>query len=488
MSESSTRQIVAFLAAVGVMVAVLLLPAPDTIETPGGPLALSKEGQAALAVLALAVVLWATEAIPFAITGLLAIVLLVVTGVESLKTLVEWGFGNTITLFIIGVLLLSAAIAETNLLKRATTFLLYHLGYQPRAIILVFLVVGALVSGWITDMAVAAMLLPIAASILKDAGAEPRQSNFGRALMIACAWGPLMGGVATPAGCGPNPLTIGFLQDLAGMDFTFVDWMLIGYPATLLMVPLGWLILIKVFPLEKVDIGPAAGDMKERLRELGPLDRREILALLIFVLMVLLWAFPGPIQQLSNGRVDYLDIRFVAIACSCLFFLPGVGVISWKKAESAINWGGIILVVAGLSLGKAVHATGAAQWLAYVAFHQLGALHPVVIVFAVVFGVSLLKVIFSSNTVTGAIMVPLLIALAAQIGLDPVLVALPAGITASLAFILVTSTPTNVIPYSSGYFSIMDMVRAGLLMTVAASLCVTLSICVVGRLCGLVTW
>ena len=99
-----------------------------------------------------------------------------------------------------------------------------------------------------------------------------------------------------------------------------------------------------------------------------------------------------------------------------------------------------------------------------------------------------MKVMFSSNTVTGIIMVPLLIALANNIGLDPVLIAIPAGITASLAFILVTSTPTNVIPYSAGYFTIKDMAKAGLFMTLASSVCVTLSIAVMGRLFGIVNW
>jgi len=102
--------------------------------------------------------------------------------------------------------------------------------------------------------------------------------------------------------------------------------------------------------------------------------------------------------------------------------------------------------------------------------------------------VSLMKVMFSSNTVTGVIMVPLLIALAKNLDLDPALVAIPAGITASLAFILVTSTPTNVIPYAAGYFSIQDMAKAGLIMTVASSACVTVSICVMGRLFGIITW
>jgi sodium-dependent dicarboxylate transporter 2/3/5 len=97
-------------------------------------------------------------------------------------------------------------------------------------------------------------------------------------------------------------------------------------------------------------------------------------------------------------------------------------------------------------------------------------------------------VAFSSNTVTGIIMVPLLIALARQIDVPPVLLAVPAGITSSLAFILVASTPTNVIPYAAGYFTIKDMAKAGLCMTLASSACVTVSIAGMGRLTGIVEW
>ena len=487
-SQPSWTRLGLFAVAVGAMALILLLPRPEAMQTPKGPVGLSMEGKASLAVLALAVVLWATEAVPFPVTGLMAMVLLVMTRVASLAELAQWGFGNTIIFFFLGVLLFSAAIAETNLLKRLTTWVLFRLGDRPKAIILAFIVVGAMLSAWITDMAVAAMLMPIAVTILKDAKVEPLKSNFGRALMISCAWGPLIGGVATPAGCGPNPLTMQYLKELAGIRFTFQEWMLLGFPATILMIPCGWFILIKVFPIEPLNLKLAAEDCRKRFDELGRITWPEVVALHVFAMMVVLWVCPDWIRRLTGGRIDYLDIRFVAIACACLFFLPEVGVITWKRAESSISWGGIILVVTGLALGKAVHATGGAAWLAYVAFGKLGSLPPVLIVFAVVLGVSLMKVMFSSNTVTGAIMVPLLIALAGSLGLDARLVAIPAGITASLAFILVTSTPTNVIPYSAGYFSIMDMVKAGLLMTVASSVCVTVSICVFGRLFEIVTW
>ncbi len=481
------KNIIFFLAALAALIIIYLLPVPAPIEAGEGTVALTVAGKASLAVLAFVVILWVTEAIPFPVAGLLGMALLVVTRASELKPLVKDGFGNEIVLFFIGVLIFSAAIAETSLLKRLTTYLLYHLGHKPKTIIFVFLAVGMLLSGWITDMAVAAMLMPIAVTILKDAKAEPLKSNFGRALLIACAWGPLVGGVSTPAGCGPNPLTMTFLRDLAGIKFSFIDWMILGYPAALLMLPCAWLILIWMFPIEKINMSIAEEDLKNNLASMGKIKYQEYATLAIFLLTIFLWVCGGWINAWSGGLVPYLkNIKYVAIGCACLLFLPGIAVMSWKKVEHEISWGGIILIVTGLSIGMTIYKTGAAAWMAQVCFSNLTYLSPVMIIFVVVFGVSLMKVMFSSNTVTGIIMVPLLIALAKNLGLDPVLVAIPAGITASLAFILVTSTPTNVIPYSAGYFSIRDMAKAGLLMTVASSICVTISIAIIGPATGIV--
>ena len=88
---------------------------------------------------------------------------------------------------------------------------------------------------------------------------------------------------------------------------------------------------------------------------------------------------------------------------------------------------------------------------------------------------------------TGTIIIPILIALSHDLGLDPWTVVGPAAFSSSLAFILVTEGPTTVIPYASGYFSIRDMAKAGIWMTLAAALCVTVSILTVGALTSYLT-
>ena len=142
---------------------------------------------------------------------------------------------------------------------------------------------------------------------------------------------------------------------------------------------------------------------------------------------------------------------------------------SWKDAQRDVDWGGILLIVAGISLGMMVYETGAAEWIALALMGRMGDVPAIFRPFLIVLGVALLHLFFSSNTVTSTIIMPILIALAG-----------PAAFTSSLAFILVTESPTNVIPYSSGYFSIRDMAKAGIVMTFFAAICVAASILVMG--------
>jgi len=472
------------LIAVAVVLLIVALPTPPPIATADGSVVeLSASGKASLGVLAMAVVLWMTETLAFPVTALLAVVALAVTGAGDFESVVKEGFGHEIVLFCIGVMIFAAAINRSGLLRRFTTVVLARVGHSPRMIILAVLAVGAAASMWISDMAVAAILMPIGSGILRDAKVRKLESNFGRALMIACAWGPLIGGIGTPAGCGPNPVTIGYLQELAGIEFSFGQWMVLGIPAAAIMIPCAWGTLLACFPLEELDLRLAEEDVQARQAELGPFSGEQAWSVAILGLAIILWV--GRPLIAGYGGFDYLSISFVALACSLLFFLPRIDVLTWVTAQKEIDWGAIVLIMAGLSVGTAVYRTGAAQWVSTVAFSGLGAVHPIGQVFLVVLGVCLMKVMFSSNTLTGIIVVPLMIALSRQLEISPALLAIPAGITSSLSFILVTSAPANVILYAAGYFSIKDMAKAGLIMTLWASAAVTISVVAFGRFCGI---
>ena len=257
------------------MVLLHVLPEPRPIERQNGLIALTPDGKACLAILAFAVTLWVTEALPFAVTSLFVLILIPVFGIADYPTVIAAGFGNPLITFFIGVLFLSSGFTRSGLGTRLVLRVLAVVGTRTDRVLLGFLVVGALLSMWITDMAVAALLLPLGVGVLRDAGLKPLESNFGRALMISCAFGPLIGGIGTPAGTGANLAAIGYLRELAGIEISFLRWMAFGVPAALMMIPLAWLILLRAFPPEIDRLPLAEGEIGRRLQALGPRDTRR---------------------------------------------------------------------------------------------------------------------------------------------------------------------------------------------------------------------
>jgi sodium-dependent dicarboxylate transporter 2/3/5 len=454
------RKLLILLVATALMFAIHLLPTPEPLQRGGNLIPLTAAGKTCLGIMAFAVLLWITETLPFAATSLLVLLIIPAFGIEDYRAVVRAGFGDPVITFFIGVLMLSAAFTQSGLGTRLTYLVLLRVGTRTDRVLLGILIVGTLISMWITDIAVAAMLLPLGVGLLQDAGLRPGQSNFGRSLMIATAFGPLMGGIATPAGTAANLMAISQLKQLASVDVSFLRWMALGVPASLLMVPFAWWILRWLFPPE-IDRLPITIDaIRDRLREMGPLRRAESRTLLVFGAVVALWLLtPLPVEAVGLGG-------------GVALFLPGIRVLSWKEAEAHVEWGGVMLIVAGLSLGVAVYDTGAARWLAWVLLGQLTAVPDPLRPFVIVLAVAGLHMLFSSNTVTASIIIPILVALATDLHLDPWATVAPAAFTSSLAFILVSEGPTTIIPYSSGYFSIRDMAKAGILMTVAAAGCV----------------
>jgi sodium-dependent dicarboxylate transporter 2/3/5 len=475
--------VLTLVAAAALLLLINQLPAPPPLERAGNLIPLTAHGKACLAIMAFAVTLWVTETLPFAATSLLVVLLIPAFGVADYRTVVRAGFGDPVITFFIGVLLLSAAFTQSGLGTRLTYFVLRRVGTRTDHVLLAVLTVGTFISMWVTDMAVAAMLLPLGVGMLRDAGLRPRDSQFGRSLMIATAFGPLIGGIATPAGTAANIVAIGQLKQLANTDVSFLRWMALGTPAALLMIPFAWQILRWLFPAEMVRLPISPEAIRARARNLGPLQPGERRTLLIFASVVTLWLIDPLLRLWSGGRIA-LPVEAVGLAGGVALFLPGIRVLTWKEAEAGVEWGGLMMIVAGLSLGLAVYDSGAARWLAWVLLGQITSIPEALRPFVIVLAVSALHLLFSSNTVTASIIIPILVALATDLRLDAWTTVAPAAFTSSLAFVLVSEGPTTIIPYSSGYFSIGDMAKAGACMTLAAAGCVAVTQ-TVARLAGL---
>ena len=199
------------------------------------------EARRLLGVLALAIVWWVTEAIPLPATALVAAALSIVTGVAPARQVLA-PFADPVIFLFLGSFLLAEALHRYGLdVRLASRLLRLPLFARTGAgRMAAFGTASAAISTVLSNTATAALMTPIALGALGERKpGPPTRLESGVLLMIA--YGASIGGMATIIGTPPNLLVAGFLERLAGVRVSFVDWLCSALPmaAVLLVVSLG---------------------------------------------------------------------------------------------------------------------------------------------------------------------------------------------------------------------------------------------------------
>ena len=192
-----------------------------------------------LAILALAAVLWLTEAMPLALTAIPVPVIASLTGVLDVSESFA-GFAHPLIFLFLGSFGLAAALSKQGL-DRWLAINIVGLGrgnFQVTALAL--FMVSAALSMWITNTATVALMLPVALGILSNISIHCDKSVAARAstyLLLGIAYSASIGGMGTLIGTAPNAIAAAHLK----IDFT--QWLRIGLPAVMILLPLLFILL-----------------------------------------------------------------------------------------------------------------------------------------------------------------------------------------------------------------------------------------------------
>ncbi|KAA0013397.1 MAG: DASS family sodium-coupled anion symporter [Thermoplasmata archaeon] len=416
------------------------------LPTPGG---LSREAFIMFGILSMAVILWLTEAIPLAATGLLIIALQPLLGIADAKEVFS-NFGNRAVFFILASFMIAAAIEKYELHKRIAVKMLKAFGKSPSLFIFGIMLVGALLSFLIQEHIVAAILLPILLHVLISLKVLPKQSNFGITTMIALTFGTSIGSWGTLLGGARNPLTVGFLEEIQnGYSISFLEWMKMSMPIVFIALPIVTLILLRLYPPEIKDIRKAVVKIEEDANKMGKLKKEEKAVLLIYIATIVMWI-------LFSDKIGVAVIALMTV--SLLFFLK---LVDWEDVERRVQWGIILLYGGAITMGKSLESTGAIEWLAGKITPFFGGSEIALLAFLIFLTFILTN--FMSNTAAVATMLPISIGIAQQAGISPVLSAMAVAIAGGGAFMFVIATPGAAIAYSSGYITQKQLAKAGLI-------------------------
>jgi sodium-dependent dicarboxylate transporter 2/3/5 len=427
-------------------------------------LGLNDDAAATAGVTLLCLLWWILEPVPIPVTSLIPLGAFPLLGVLDHREIAS-AFGSQLVLLMLGGFLLSKGMEHTGAHRRIALLMVRVCGGDdPRRLVLGFMAAAAILSMWISNTATALMLLPVALAVLESSD----QQRLAVPLLLGVAYSASIGGIGTPIGTPPNLVFMEVYSVETGAEISFTRWMSWAVPVVLIMVPLAWLWLTRHLSRQGgVSIPP-----------MGAWSSAQKRVLVVFLFTALAWMTRGePFGGWSSwfDMPQANDASVALLAVVVLFVVPGGEpdgrrLLDWETAKT-IPWGVLLLFAGGISIARAFSASGLSGELAQ-AISGLSSLPTVLIIGLVALSVSFLTET-TSNTASTTLLMPVLAAAAVGAGLDPLLLMVPAAMSASCAFMLPVATAPNSIIYGSGLVSTRVMAREGLALNFLGALVIT---------------
>ena len=434
---------------------------------------ISEKADSVIAVALWMVIWWISESVNIAVTALLPLILFPLTGVMPIAS-VGNNYGSPIIFLFFGGFVLALALEKVNLHKRIALNIIRVTGNTPEKVVLGFMIATAFMSMWISNTASTVVMLPIGISVIKllidDVdGFTKGDKNFALCIMLGIAFGANAGGIATVIGTPPNSVLIGLLENQYGIQISFLKWMTFGFPFTIVMVGLCYVVLVKwMFPCSDIQFTSSANLISVELKKLGIISKEEKRVLIIFAITVFLWITRTVINKLFP-ELRLSDTAISLIGAISLFAIPlnvkkRNFILKWSDTEK-LAWGILLLFGGGLALAKGMDSSGLVSVITEVI--QSGEFNSTITV-----SLLILLILFMTELMSNVALISVLAPVVAgiAIGLDiPILnVLIPVTMASSCAFMLPMATPPNAIVFASGYVKVKEMVKAGIILNIFA--------------------
>jgi solute carrier family 13 (sodium-dependent dicarboxylate transporter), member 2/3/5 len=445
---------------------------------------ISEHANRVLAVAALMVAWWVTEAVSMPVTALVPLVLFPFLGVMSMSDAAA-PYANPIIFLFLGGFLIALALEKHRLHERIALNLIRVTGTSGNGIIMGFMFATAFISMWISNTATAMMMLPIGASVVnllkKREDEQPHEfpkaeKNFALGLMLMIGYAATLGGLATIIGTPPNVVFAGLLDKFYHEKLDFGKWMLVGVPVMITLLFSTYFIITRILYPNRISKIEGSDELiGKRLTDLGPLRTQEKRVLIIFAATSFFWIFQQYVNYLLGK--DTLNDTNIAMTGGLLMFLVPSGegnnemLLDWKDTQR-MAWGILILFGGGLCLAEGLENAGIIQLVGKTLAAETN-YSPGLLLILIVSAVVLSE--FMSNVALVQIFVPVIFGIADGLGVDPILLAMPVTLSASIGFMFPVATPPNAIVFSSGYIRVKDMVRAGALLDIASMIIILIA-------------
>lgn len=454
-----------------VLALILLVPTPPD---------LSSAGHRMLGVLVFSVIIWITEAVSYPVSAAVIMSLMAfllgtapnmlnpskVLGTSGALKMALSGFSSPALALVGAALFIAAAMMKTGLDRRIALFILSKIGARTNRVLAGVIIVGFVLSFFVpSTTARVSCMVPIVLGIISAFGV-PLKSRFSAVMMIAIAQADSIWNVGIKTAAAQNMIAIGFIEKQLGTTVSWLDWFIAAAPFAIIMSVILYFVLLKLIPPEMDEVPGGQETIAKELAKLGPMRSEEKKLMFISVILLFLWS--------TEKILHPFDTSSTTLAAITLMLLPGIGIMSWKEAQSRIGWGTLVLFGVGISLGSTILSTKAADWIAHVIVNTFN-LYDTTAFFIIAILALFLIIIhmgFASATALAAAMIPIIISVlqgaSEHSAINVVGMTVILQYVICFGFILPVNAPQNMVAFSTGAFAAKDFIKTGIPLTIIA--------------------
>jgi sodium-dependent dicarboxylate transporter 2/3/5 len=424
------------------------LPYPDGI---------SIAGYRTLILCIIVISLIITEPVPLPAVALLIAVLEVVFHIAP-PVEVANSYMNDSVFFIMGSLMMAVAIVHQGLDTRLALGIIRLTGNKVKNIVLGFTCVSALLSSFIGEHTVVAMMLPVGLSLVRNCGKNKPIPNLTALILFSIAYGSTVGSIGTPSGGARNAIMLEYWRAItdSGLTLTYFQWIIMAYPMVIIGMLSTTFLLQMAFKPEFNRMDTAIRRLKIQVAHKGKITGNEFLTILIFVIVFLCWIFLN--EQYGLG----------IIAIGGAFLYMATGLVEWKQVSQNTNWGVILLFAGTISLGVQMKNTGTALWIGN---SLMSLFSPLIDQFTMIpYILNIFLTMLLSNIMSSSGTVAVLGPITLSMGGDPAYMGMTTAISSAFGYFSAIAAPACMIIYSSGLVKMTDFLKAGWRMAIMSTI------------------
>ncbi|WP_246945147.1 SLC13 family permease [Bacillus pinisoli] len=396
---------------------------------------------------------WGLKVIPQPIVSLLLLVYIPFLNLGSFTDSLI-GFSQPFIWLLVATFLLAASVEKSGFGKRLALWLLSRAkGRGPLSILYIFFTVIVLGFTIPTAAGRSSMIMPVSIGMIQI----KQDPNFAKSLMLGVAFTSSFISWGLITGSSSSIYAVSFLESSLGYKWTYFNWFLLNFPPMILTLFCLWLMLRLFFPLPNYEKIESIQFIQQELIELGKMKVQEWKVCAIGLLTIIGWC---------TESVHGYSVSMIALLAGIITCLPGIGIQSWKEGSKHIAWDVVILFGSGYALAQVIIANKTSDWIAEQVLHVFPSVTPFQATCIILGIIIIIRAGFANMLAITAVFLPIAISLSEMWNLNPIWTSQIVIIACSFSYFLPIQSPSNLICFSYGYFSELDLLKTGSVLSV----------------------